>query len=51
MDLNDNELTGTISPQISNLARLSFFQVENNDLTGTVPTQLGELNVLEGMYK
>lgn len=48
IDLHDNEITGSIPPQIGGLVRLSVFDVSNNKLSGPIPGSLsnrtGSLN-------
>ena len=57
LTLNDNNLTGTIPPELGNLANLKtlyFAEIgghggvnERNKLTGTIPPELGNLTKLE----
>jgi len=55
MKLNNNELRGTIPPEIGMLTSLEFIFLSNNDITGTIPTTfhyLSSLRILrlEGNY-
>ena len=47
LDLNDNELTGTIPSELSNLSSLERLNLFNNQLTGTIPSELGNLASIE----
>eukprot|EP00873_Tetraselmis_striata_P035672 jgi/Tetstr1/455936/TSEL_042717.t1 len=48
--LSDNQLTGTVPPQLSTLTGLDRLYLNNNQLTGTVPPQLSALTGLEWLY-
>ena len=50
LDLNDNQLSGTIPTQLGNLANLEELLLTRNQLTGTIPTWLGNLANLEELY-
>lgn len=45
--LNDNNLTGTLPPQICKLHNMTDLQVSGNDLTGPIPAGIGELCALQ----
>ena len=47
LDLNDNQLSGTIPTQLGNLANLEGLHLTRNQLTGTIPAELGGLTSLE----
>ena len=47
LDLNDNQLSGTIPTQLGNLANLEELLLTRNQLTGTIPAELGSLANLE----
>ena len=47
LDLTDNELTGTIPSELSNLSSLERLNLFNNELTGTIPSELGNLASLQ----
>ena len=50
LDLTDNDLAGTITPELGDLARLeSLLLADNFDLTGTIPAELGKLANLESL--
>ena len=46
LNLRENELTGTIPPELGNLTRLQELYLNNNDLTGPIPLELGHLTHL-----
>ena len=41
--LYDNDLTGSVPPQLGKLTALAGLRLNGNDLSGTVPPQLGSL--------
>ena len=43
-------MTGSIPPELGNLANLENLDLYNNQLTGTIPPELGNLANLEGLY-
>ena len=43
LDLSDNNLTGSIPPELGGLAGLRVVYLENNSLTGAIPPELGNL--------
>ena len=43
LDLSDNQLTGTIPSELSNLASLEWLSLSFNQLTGTIPVELEKL--------
>lgn len=48
LDLTDNDLAGTITPELGDLANLgSLLLGDNSDLTGAIPRELGRLSNLE----
>ena len=50
LDLTDNNLAGTITPELGDLARLeSLLLADNFDLTGAIPAELGNLANLESL--
>ena len=44
--LNDNQLTGSIPPEIGNLTNLVHLSLSNNQLTGSIPSEIGNLTNL-----
>ena len=46
LDLNHNDLSGIIPPEIGNLANLRSLSLSNNDLFGTIPPKIGNLSNL-----
>ncbi|MCP4217049.1 MAG: hypothetical protein GY765_20545 [bacterium] len=47
LDLNTNQLTGTIPPEIGNLMGLEELRLYSNQLTGPIPPGIGNLMVLK----
>ena len=47
MNLSENNLTGTIPPELGDLANLTLLTLEENGLSGTIPPELGNLANLE----
>ena len=47
LDLNDNQLSGTIPTQLGNLANLEELLLTRNQLSGEIPPELGSLANLE----
>lgn len=43
MDISDNQLVGTIPPELGRLSNLQYLNLDLNDLTGSVPSKLGRL--------
>jgi len=50
VNLNDNKLTGTIPPELSNLNSLTGLFLGTNQLSGNIPTELGNLSNLTELY-
>ena len=46
LDLNQNNLTGSIPPELGNLSRLEFLKLKDNQLTDEIPPELGQLSRL-----
>ena len=46
LDLNNNNLEGTISRSVGNLRNLQFFQVQANRMVGTIPVEMAQLDEL-----
>ncbi len=46
IDLNNNQLTGSIPPQLGNLQNLQDLSLNVNQLTGSIPTELANLSSL-----
>ena len=47
LDLSDNQLTGSIPPEIGYLTNLTYLEIsENYDLTGSIPPEIGNLTNL-----
>ncbi len=50
VNLTNNELTGEIPVELSNLSSLTSLQLENNELTGAIPVELGTLSSLSSLF-
>ncbi|MFK7979764.1 MAG: leucine-rich repeat domain-containing protein [Saprospiraceae bacterium] len=50
LDLNNNQLTGTIPIELGNLGNLQTLYLYTNQLTGTIPSALSSLTNLERLY-
>ena len=46
----ENQLSGTIPPELGNLSELFWLNMRDNQLTGSVPPELGKLSSLRGLY-
>ena len=49
LDLNDNNLEGTLPPELGNLASLTSLNLRSNPLTGEIPPELGNLSNLKSL--
>ena len=50
LELPNNDLTGTIPPELGNLARLTWLNFTSNDLTGAIPPEIGGLDALRILF-
>ncbi|KAL7479723.1 hypothetical protein ACHAW6_005450 [Cyclotella cf. meneghiniana] len=50
LELNDNSLKGTMTPEIGSLQFLRILSMEGNYITGTLPYELGNLKDLSELY-
>ena len=50
LELSENELSGTIPPELGRLARLSYLGLFDNELRGEIPPELGNLTNLKWLY-
>ena len=50
LDLYNNQLTGSIPPEIGNLTNLTYLNLGNNQLTGSIPSEIGNLTDLTRLY-
>lgn len=50
LDLNNNQLSGTIPSELGNLAQMTLLKLSNNQLSGNIPSQLGNLINLKDLY-
>ncbi|XP_058087812.1 LRR receptor-like serine/threonine-protein kinase SIK1 [Magnolia sinica] len=41
------KLTGPIPPELGNMSKLSYLQLNNNELVGSIPAELGQLELFE----
>ncbi len=48
--LSDNDLSGTLPPELSYLSKLGVLSLDNNELSGPIPSELGNLANLTHMY-
>ena len=46
----ENQLSGSIPPELGNLSSLEWLYLHNNQLTGTIPDELGSLVNLRGLF-
>ena len=46
LDLSNNQLTGSIPPEIGNLTNLDWLDLSNNQLTGEIPESICDLNII-----
>ena len=49
LDLHNNQLSGSIPPELGDLANLEFLGLRENNLSGGIPAELGSLANLEGL--
>ncbi|KAK4487684.1 hypothetical protein RD792_005653 [Penstemon davidsonii] len=47
IDLNGQDLEGTLTPELGNLTHLKYLDLSKNHLSGTIPPQFGQLTTLE----
>ena len=50
LNLRDNQLTGSIPPELGNLSNLVWLFLRDNQLTGSIPPELGNLSNLVWLY-
>jgi Leucine-rich repeat (LRR) protein len=50
LNLEYNQLTGVIPPEIGNLSNLTVLSTRNNELTGEIPPEIGNLTNLSYLY-
>ena len=50
LDLNSNNLTGPIPPELGTLINLEELKLDNNDLTGPIPSELSSLTNLKLLH-
>ena len=47
INLENNELTGSIPPEMGELAGINYIRLENNQLSGPIPADIGGLTKLQ----
>jgi len=47
LDLSNNQLTGSIPPEIGNLTNLTWLWLNDNQLTGSIPPEIENLTNLD----
>ncbi|MCY4204981.1 MAG: S8 family serine peptidase, partial [Bacteroidetes bacterium] len=50
LDLSENNLSGTLPTNLSNLRQLEILNLYDNALTGPIPSELGQLSELNQLY-
>ena len=50
LDLHDNQLSGSLPPELGNLSRLWSLDLFNNQLSGSIPPQLHNMSYLEHLH-
>lgn len=50
LDLRNNNLSGTIPPELGNLTQLDYLALFGNNLTGTIPEELGNCRFASTCY-
>ncbi len=50
LDLEYNQLSGSIPTEIGNLTNLEYLNISRNQLSGSIPTEIGNLSSLEFLY-
>jgi hypothetical protein len=48
--LDNNQLTGSIPPEIGSLTKLNTLILDHNQLTGSIPAEIGNLTNLSNLY-
>ena len=48
--LGNNQLTGSIPPEIGKLTNLTYLRLSSNQLTGSIPSEIGNLANLPYLY-
>ena len=51
VDLDNNNLSGRLPPDLGLLSNLQIFKLSKNDLTGTIPTSFWKLTQLKELHK
>ncbi|GAF91501.1 unnamed protein product, partial [marine sediment metagenome] len=50
INLQTNNLSGSIPTELGNLSSLVYLLLPNNQLSGSIPTELGSLSILGGLF-
>lgn len=49
LDLSNNEISGSIPPEIGNLTNLTILNLSNNNISGSIPPEVGKLENLTNL--
>ncbi|XP_028772764.1 probable LRR receptor-like serine/threonine-protein kinase At3g47570 [Neltuma alba] len=49
MDISSNELSGIISPEVSNMRAIILLNLSRNQISGSIPTTMGSLQTLQNL--
>ncbi|MDP9043001.1 MAG: hypothetical protein M3N30_13550, partial [Bacteroidota bacterium] len=50
LNLDRNNLVGTLPASIGNLTAIEYFEMGDNKISGTIPTTVGNLSILRSLY-
>ena len=49
LDLEDNNLSGEIPPDVGELSELTYLRLNKNGIRGTIPSEIGRLSELDAL--